>query len=150
LCSGPSNRGPTIVLRSQEGVGHIEQRQLENRTFPGCAFLFISASYNALYSATVITGPWQTTKTRGQSSIICLGIDKNDRRGGGGNVQVCHPFLQELHRNIGRLGPLKSLLHLVHTSRPVGDDILMGRVMAARMSSVRPDGRPWTTRAGLG
>lgn len=42
------------------------------------------------------------------------------------NVQVCHPFLQELHRSIGRFGLLRSLLHLVHINCPVEDDIWMG------------------------
>ena len=66
---------------------------------------------------------------------------------GRGDVQVCHPFLQEVQRNIGRFGPLWSLLHLVHISRAVEDDILMGRVIwynaqpvVAWMSSC-PDGR---------
>lgn len=59
--SRPCDREPTTVLRSQEGVGHVEQRQLENLTAPECAFLFISASYIDLNSATVTTGLWQST-----------------------------------------------------------------------------------------
>ena len=41
-------------------------------------------------------------------------------------IQVCHPFPQELHRNIGRFGLVSSLLHSAHVNRLVADDILVG------------------------
>jgi len=47
--------------RCRLAIEHREQHQVENRTAPGCAFLFFSASYIALYCATVTTGLWQST-----------------------------------------------------------------------------------------
>ena len=47
--------------RCRLAIEHREQHQVENRTAPGCAFLFTSASYIALNCATVTTGLWQST-----------------------------------------------------------------------------------------
>ena len=38
---------------------------------------------------------------------------------------MCHPFPQELHRNIGRFGLVLSLLHWAHVNRLVAGDILI-------------------------
>jgi len=46
--------------RCRRAIEHREQHQVENRTAPGCAFLFTSASYIALNCATVTTGLWQS------------------------------------------------------------------------------------------
>jgi len=42
-----------------------------------------------------------------------------------GNVQGRHPFLQVLHRNVGRLGPVQPLLYWISMGSPVADGVLI-------------------------